>query len=60
MIRVGFTNVPFVDFATRQIFELAEVPVGFLESLSNFTGVTAAELRRHRAAATPAKYESDV
>ena len=43
----GVTKVPFVNFSVSKIFDLAKVPVRFLESHSCLTGVTAAELRGH-------------
>ena len=44
---VGVTKAPFVDFSAWEIFDLAEVPVRFLESLSYLTGVTAARNERN-------------
>ena len=45
---VGVTKAPFANFSVSKIFDLAKVPVRFLESHSYLTGVTAAELRRHQ------------
>ena len=46
----GGTKAPFVKFSVSKIFDLAKVPVGFFESLSYLTGITAA----------PAKYKRDI
>ena len=43
----GVTKAPFANFSVNKNFDLAKVPVRFLESRSYLTGVTAAELRRH-------------
>ena len=45
--RGGVTKAPFVDVSVSKIFDLANVPVIFLESHSYLTGATAAQLRRH-------------
>ena len=42
---MGVTKAPFVNVSVSKIFDLAEVPVRFLESHSYLTGVTTAELR---------------
>ena len=49
---VGFTKAPFVNFSVKEMFDLANIHVKLLESLSYLTGVAAA--------ATPAKYEPDI
>ena len=42
---MGVTKAPFVNFSVSKIFELAKIPVRFLEWYSYLAGVTAAELQ---------------
>ena len=44
---VGVTKALFVNFSASKIFDLAKVPVKFLEYHWYLAGVTAAELQRH-------------
>ena len=44
---VGISNAPFV-VSVSKIFDVAILSINFFESHSYFTGVDAAELRRHR------------
>ena len=43
----GVTKAPIVNFILSKMFDLAKVPIRFLESHSYLTCVTAAELRWH-------------
>ena len=57
---VGITKAPCVNLSASKIFDLTKVPIKLFESYLYLTGATAAELRWHSAAVTPAQYKHDI
>ena len=47
LLLVGWNWAPLVKFFVKYSFDVAKVPIIFIESHSYLTGVTAAELQRH-------------